>query len=278
MYSALILLLLFVTPGACGDAGEALVTLGALPVAQYLVIVARERCGSTHLGAVLGQHPCVLFGDEVLSLHEMDPLQLVYLTRFTYEDMMQNISGFLDAAHSLVSCPSSCRQHCTIVLKMFDGHLSGNLTAQRSVLAHPGVRVAVLERDAEHIICSLNKGHSLVKDFAHTPLERAKLYGETLEQQRERTRICLEGLNSSETLDILNDTYPHFREHHAHWYATVRNTLADLNKAFITVPFGSSTVGCYFYTELLPMLYAFMGQRKRVRIRDSSVPACPVKA
>jgi hypothetical protein len=254
------------------------VRLNARPeFAPLLVVVSQQRSGSSHLTAVLGQHPCMVDSYEVMggpTPEWLDPLQLHKATGWSERQRLRDPMGFLEAAHA-VACeeaPPECGGRCTLVWKQFEWHNKGKMDVHAQVLTDPGVRVLLLERDPELRWCSY--WHALhTKDWAHTPTEHTA----TVEDV-----ATYEGWRESCLRKAANQQPPKFRpfkEAQTDWFANVRSTLRLAGKPFFEVPFDASVSACKFYSHLLPQLMLHAGQPPELAvIDDPDVASCSSNA
>lgn len=240
------------------------------PPARFLVIVGRERSGSTHLNIVLANsHPCVLNGNEALmnGKPEMDPLGIRHGTKGGNLPGGKSPDEWLESLGSEWRglCPESCAQ-CTVLLKLFESSLGGGWEKQKAILGHPSVRVALLERAPSEQFCSLGTARaSGGVDWSHTPNERKELTGLSPAEQADARRECLSGLPGKQA-------YHGFEADHNNFYNKVRIKLRHFGKTAVLIPFDAS-INCRLFWEVLPLLYTFAGHEiADIKVIDETVP------
>src|SRR3546814_5230882 len=145
------------------------VVLDAVPTPSFAIILSRHRGGTSHLSSVLGQHPCVLNGNEILnrSPHQ-DALRAHSIAPMSTAEIVADPMRFLRAARGPLCqqhAGKQCGKQCMIVLKLFDIHLR---TKAIPMLLANDTSVLVLERHPEHAYCSLLHA-SQTGDWETTP-------------------------------------------------------------------------------------------------------------
>lgn len=240
--------------------GSRPVALDSMPSPSFAIILGRQRSGTTHLSTVLGQHHCVVNGNEILTNNPVqDTLGAYSVANMSREQVIADPMKFLRAAHGPL-----CRKHvtdercggkCIIVFKLFDIHLRNPLP----VILADDTAVIVVERNVGDAFCSWQHART-TGDWGTTPLVH-EANGYTQDQYRR----C----------NLQTPMYGQYRAHHVNWFANARRALHKQGKPFVEVPWKASTEPCYFYRVVLPTMYAHLGlDYKGVVIDDPSVAPC----
>lgn len=209
---------------------------------EFVVIVARQRSGSSTLSNLIGSHPCSLSGNEIWrNSTKQDPLGAHRLTNMTPEQVRQQPHTFLKEIHDNVCTEairngriaSNCKGKCTISVKMFDVHH----LSQEGIFAmvdDPDFRFVVLERNVEDEYCS----HYIAVttgDFGTTPGGHKKM----------SARIeC-------------GEATPEFVDEHTQWFSSMRNNLRSKGRSYLDIPF--ALVASCELKELIASILGFLG-------------------
>jgi LPS sulfotransferase NodH len=146
------------------SAGDGLVSTTLAPP-EYVIVVARQRSGSTFLAISIAKQLKQKGGLVVWNADEpwaestvrADNAHVDQLVNWTHAQRMQDPGRFLQELHAAYCSEQKAMPGaCVIVLKLFDIHLEDTSADQlASIFAYPGARVVVLERDAAEERCSL---------------------------------------------------------------------------------------------------------------------------
>ena len=216
--------------------------------AFFIVIAARQRSGSTELAYRLGQHPCVVDLQEFFNDPGQKDAPLAANTHYRWElyNYLSQHPAFVEQEPLLpsrrtqavaalrvaraVMCAekdrqlaqhgeSVCAERCSIVVKLFDGHLA-TVRGVADLVAQPETLLVVLERNALDRMCSLAWAKAN-NDWRHSP------HGTPLAE-------CRKGFKR-------NGTAVRIERHNNAWFETVRRSAAKARKIAFELPFEAWT-------------------------------------
>src|SRR3546814_17476806 len=106
------------------------VVLDAVPTPSFAIILSRHRGGTSHLSSVLGQHPCVLNGNEILNRSpHPDALRAHSIAPMSTAESVADPMRFLRAALGPLCqqhAGTQCGKKCMTVLQLFTHPFNNN--------------------------------------------------------------------------------------------------------------------------------------------------------